>query len=220
MIEERERKSPELREYRLRARAWLADNVPLIEGGEPAKDDPRRERLGEFRALQQKMHEAGYATPRSQSSTGAGSDPRTRAGLHRGGTATTATDLGVSINILGATLVAFGTTSRSWAPAQNPVRRGALAAVSVRAERRFRPGWAPDQRDRDGDSFIVNGQKTWSTGAHLSDFALCPVRTRWDVPKHKGISVLIIDLRSPVSTSGGSNRSTAGRSSVRSSSPT
>jgi alkylation response protein AidB-like acyl-CoA dehydrogenase len=50
---------------------------------------------------------------------------------------------------------------------------------------------------RDGDSYVVNGQKTWSTGAHLSDFAMCPVRTRWDVPKHKGISVLIIDLRSP-----------------------
>ena len=34
-------------------------------------------------------------------------------------------------------------------------------------------------------------------GAALSDFALCPVRTRWDVPKHKGISMLIVDLRSP-----------------------
>ena len=44
---------------------------------------------------------------------------------------------------------------------------------------------------------MVNGQKTWSTGAHLSDYALCPVRTRWDVPKHHGISVLIVDLRSP-----------------------
>jgi alkylation response protein AidB-like acyl-CoA dehydrogenase len=44
---------------------------------------------------------------------------------------------------------------------------------------------------------VVNGQKIWSTGAHLSDFALCPVRTRWDVPKYKGISVLIVDLRSP-----------------------
>ncbi len=50
---------------------------------------------------------------------------------------------------------------------------------------------------RDGDYFIVNGQKTWSTGAYASDFALCPVRTRWDVPKHKGISMLIVDLRTP-----------------------
>ena len=52
-------------------------------------------------------------------------------------------------------------------------------------------------RIRDGDYFVVNGQKTWSTGAYASDFALCPVRTRWDVPKHKGISVLIVDLKTP-----------------------
>ncbi len=44
---------------------------------------------------------------------------------------------------------------------------------------------------------MINGQKIWSTGAHLSDFALCPVRTRWDVPKHKGISVFIVDLKTP-----------------------
>ena len=50
---------------------------------------------------------------------------------------------------------------------------------------------------RDGDTYILNGQKTWSTGAHLCDFAMCPVRTAWDRPKHKGISNLIIDLRTP-----------------------
>jgi alkylation response protein AidB-like acyl-CoA dehydrogenase len=50
---------------------------------------------------------------------------------------------------------------------------------------------------RDGDHYVVNGQKTWSSGAQFADFALCPVRTRWDVPKHRGISVLIIDLRAP-----------------------
>ena len=44
---------------------------------------------------------------------------------------------------------------------------------------------------------MVNGQKTWSSGAQFADFALCPVRTRWDVPKHQGISVLVVDLRTP-----------------------
>ena len=51
--------------------------------------------------------------------------------------------------------------------------------------------------DRQGDFFVMNGQKVWSTGAQYADFALCSTRTSWDVPKHRGISVFIIDLRWP-----------------------
>ena len=50
---------------------------------------------------------------------------------------------------------------------------------------------------RDGDRYIVNGQKIWTTQAHESRFATLYVRTDPDAPKHRGISCLILDMESP-----------------------
>lgn len=49
----------------------------------------------------------------------------------------------------------------------------------------------------DGDQFIVNGQKIWTSNAHHADWMLLLVRTDPEAPKHRGISVLLVDVRSP-----------------------
>ena len=50
---------------------------------------------------------------------------------------------------------------------------------------------------RDGDQYIITGQKVWTSGALESDFALCVARTNPEVPKHQGLSMFIVDLRAP-----------------------
>ncbi|WP_242530640.1 acyl-CoA dehydrogenase [Nocardioides aromaticivorans] len=50
---------------------------------------------------------------------------------------------------------------------------------------------------RDGDHYVVNGQKMWTTGGHQADYLWLAVRTDPDAPKHKGISILIVDTSDP-----------------------
>ena len=50
---------------------------------------------------------------------------------------------------------------------------------------------------RDGDEWVINGQKVWTSGAHYSDFGIVIVRTNPDAPKHKGLTMFWIDMKSP-----------------------
>lgn len=81
-----------------------------------------------------------------------------------------------------------------------------LIPPSVRGETRWcllysEPGAGSDlaglrtRADRDGDDWVVNGQKVWTSFAAAADYGLLVARTDWDVPKHRGISFFIFPMR-------------------------
>ena len=102
------------------------------------------------------------------------------------------------LSICAASIVEFGTEEQkerfvlptlkgeiTWCVGMSEPNAGSdLASLTTRAEK------------RDGH-FVVNGQKVWTSGAHESDYCMCYVRTDPEAPKHRGISVLIIDMRTP-----------------------
>ena len=51
--------------------------------------------------------------------------------------------------------------------------------------------------EKDGDEWVINGQKIWTSGAHYSDYGILVVRTDPNVPKHKGLSYFFVDMKSP-----------------------
>lgn len=102
------------------------------------------------------------------------------------------------VGIIAASLLSFGTAEqkRNWAV---PILRADITASLGMSE----PGAGSDlaglktRAVLDGDHFVVNGQKVWTSGAHDADVLLTFVRTDPRAPKHKGISVLLIPTDTP-----------------------
>jgi alkylation response protein AidB-like acyl-CoA dehydrogenase len=103
-----------------------------------------------------------------------------------------------TLSIIGPSIIDYGSDEQREQYAL-PALRGEKSGCLGMSE----PGAGSDlaglqtRADLDGDHFLVNGQKVWTSGAAHADFCFCLVRTDREAIKHKGISVLLIDMDTP-----------------------
>ena len=105
---------------------------------------------------------------------------------------------GMGVNLIGPTLLEYGTEDqkRRHIP---PIVRGEVRWCQGYSE----PGSGSDlaslrtRAEDNGDHFLVNGQKIWTSGAHFADWIFALVRTDPDVPKHVGISFVLMEMDQP-----------------------
>ena len=102
------------------------------------------------------------------------------------------------VSMLGPTLMIHGTEEQK----KQHIPR-ILAAEVFWAQGYSEPGAGSDlaslttRATRDGDEYVINGQKIWTSGAHLADWIFALVRTDPEQPKHRGISFLVMDMKTP-----------------------
>ena len=185
-------------QFRDDLRAWLKDNLPK----EPikAKSDRDSEYWSKLRGWQNKMFEGGWAAVTwPKEFGGRGTTPIEAAIYMEEMAAFDAPECVGTIGegLIGPTIMAEGTEEQKeyflprilngadiWCQGFSEPNSGSdVASLATKAV-------------REGDEFVVNGQKTWTSYAAVADWCLLLVRTDNDAPKHKGISALLVDMKS------------------------
>ena len=180
-------------------RAWLTDNwkgLPKRSGGEGAgwTVSPVQ------KAWMAKVVEARWAVPRwSPEWSGRGLSNAQAKIVEREFAAVGAPGTGQDrTNLWANTLLACGTEALKQKLIL-PLLRQEVGMCLLYSE----PGAGSDlagirtRAEREGDHFVVTGQKVWTSGAATADYGMLIARTDWDVPKHKGISFFFLPMKQP-----------------------
>jgi alkylation response protein AidB-like acyl-CoA dehydrogenase len=193
------RDTPDEAEFRAGLRAWIDENLPAEQrggrGGAQRFEDPF------LREWSRKLYEAGYAGltwPKEYG--GVGAPYSFQAILYEELAAAQAPPhIGViGLSMAGPTIIAHGTEEQKarylqpllaaeeiWCQGFSEPDAGSdLAAARTRAERR-------------GDVYVVNGQKVWSSFAHIADFCILVTLSDPEAPRYRNLTYLLVDMHAP-----------------------
>jgi len=187
--------------FRKEIRTWLKHNLPKKDkalSDLPPHDPERVKRAKEW---QRKLYDAGYvAMSWPKEYGGQDADVMRQTIVNEEMVWARAPGLigAMGIQMLGPTLIQYGTEEqrRRYLPK-------VLTAEEIWCQGYSEPGAGSDlaslrtRAELVGDEFIVNGQKVWTSNAQFADRMFCLVRTDPDVPKHRGISYVLIDMKTP-----------------------
>ena len=193
------RDTPEEATFRAELRTWLEENLPEDlqghRGGAARFDGP------EMRAWSRALHDAGYVGLTWPEEYGGGGAPYTHQAifLEEMARAEAPPHVGViGIGMAGPTIVAHGTEEQ-----KSRYLERILSAEEIWCQGFSEPGAGSDLAGvrtsalvEDG-AFVVNGQKVWSSFAHLADFCILLTRSDPESSRHAGLTYLIVDMHAP-----------------------
>jgi alkylation response protein AidB-like acyl-CoA dehydrogenase len=192
--------APEEAAFRLKARAYLAGRLPPRRADEPVLDWDDPELVARDRRIQRDLFDgglAGLSIPEAYGGQGLG--PRhEQIFLEEAQPYRLPWHFGVAFNVVIPTILAQGSEALKTrhVPA---ILRGEAIWCQLLSE----PSGGSDlaglltRATRKGDQWLLNGSKVWTTGGNMSDFGLCLARTDPDAPKHAGLTMFVVPLKSP-----------------------
>jgi len=188
----------DLEEFRREARLWIGANLepktdPAVRTA-PRTDTKTAEEVAENRQQQRRLHEAGFAGISFPKKYGGQGLTHEHERVFKEESANYVTpDLG------GAYAMTLGPIARSMMThaSETMCRRhipNMLSGEEIWCQFYSEPEAGSDLAGirtvavRDGEQWVINGSKIWTTGAYYSDWAMCLARTDWNVPKHRGLT--------------------------------